>query len=177
MLASTHTSYYDIPLLIYHLHRPIDFLATAELFSTPLKRWFLRSVNAFPYSRARPDPAGLHTMVHRLRKGRAVCIFPEGGIRRAEKSVLEEGNVRRGFGRLAGLAAAPVVPVLVVNSQAYDHGSVWLGWKRARYSVCFCPPMQPPPPNDSDAAKRFESDFVASVRSNYQRLEMRLPRD
>src|ERR1041384_2498243 len=81
IIAATHQSPYDVPLLIRHTRRLLDFVSTVEVFRNPLVAWFYGSLNAFPLDRSRPDVATVRVILDRLRRGRVVAIFPEGAIR------------------------------------------------------------------------------------------------
>ena len=76
LAAGNHQSPYDIPLLMRHCARNIDFLSISEVFSNAIVAWFYRSMNAFPLDRSRRDPATVLTIVRRLQRGRVLCMFP-----------------------------------------------------------------------------------------------------
>lgn len=143
ILAANHCSPYDIPLLIRHSPRPVDFVSIVEVFRNPLIAWFYGSMNAFPLDRSRSDAATVRIMLDRLERGRLLCMFPEGGFRRGDRSVLRGGKIVPGIGRLALLVNAPIVPVVIVNSAAYSRFTSWLPLRRTVYGVAFGPPIPP----------------------------------
>src|SRR6185503_6912325 len=108
ILAPTHTSYYDVPLLVDHTPRMIDFVSVTEQFRKPILRWFYGSMNAFPLDRSRADPKTVRVVLDRLERGRAVLIFPEGGIKTEDESAIRTGKIRPGLGRIAKLARVPI---------------------------------------------------------------------
>src|SRR5262245_50085810 len=126
LLAANHTSPYDIPLLMRHVPRNVDFLSITEVFRNPLVAWFYGSMNAFPLDRSRPDAPTVRIVLDRLRRGRLLAMFPEGGFRRGGSSVLAGGSIVPGIGRIANLAGAPIVPAVIVNSLAYTRWRSWL---------------------------------------------------
>src|SRR5438105_143181 len=88
ILACNHISHFDPPLLAARIRRKVDWMAMADLFSSRLFGAFLRFVDTFPVDRARSDRASVRIALDRLGLGRAVGIFPEGGIRDGAASIL-----------------------------------------------------------------------------------------
>jgi 1-acyl-sn-glycerol-3-phosphate acyltransferase len=143
LLASTHASPYDVPLLIRHVPRSLDFVSITEVFESPVLAWFYGSMNAFPLDRHKPDAPTVRTILGRLQRGRPVAMFPEGGIRRGQASVVHSKKFRSGIGRVQALACVPLVPVVVINSETYSRPSAWLPLRRTRYAIAFGAPIQP----------------------------------
>ena len=85
LLASNHISHFDPFIISSVLRRKIDWMAMAEFFPLPIVGWFLRAVDAFPAERDRADRKTIRTAIERLKVGRAVGVFPEGGIRDGAK--------------------------------------------------------------------------------------------
>lgn len=170
LIVCNHTTPYDVPLLIRHTPRPVDFVSITEAFERPLLAWFYASLNAFPLDRRGPDASAVRTILDRLGRGRAVLMFAEGGIRRGERSVVRSGALTPGVGRIARLAGAPVTPAVVVNSVAYGRVWSWLPLRRVRYALAFGAPISP-----ELSAAEIESAVTASMRSLYERVAARLP--
>lgn len=141
LIAATHQSPYDVPLLIRHTPRLLDFVSITEVFRNPLVAWFYGSLNAFPLDRSRPDSGAVRTIIDRLGRGRAVAMFPEGGFRKGAESVVHSRRIRPGIGRIAHMTGAPVVPCVVINSQAYSRVSSWMPLRRTRYGLVYGPPI------------------------------------
>jgi 1-acyl-sn-glycerol-3-phosphate acyltransferase len=55
ILAANHQSPYDIPVLIRHCRRAIDFVSIVEVFRTPFLGWFYGHMNAFPLDRSKRE--------------------------------------------------------------------------------------------------------------------------
>ena len=89
LLASNHISHFDPFIISSVVRRKIDWMAMAEFFPLPLLGLFLRAVDAFPAERDRADRKTIRTAIDRLKHGRIVGLFPEGGIRDGPRSVLE----------------------------------------------------------------------------------------
>ena len=116
LFASNHISHFDAFILSSIVRRKIDWMAMAEFFPVPLLGFFLRAVDAFPVERDRADRATIRTAIERLKQGRIVGIFPEGGIRDGARSLLEGAPLRPGASTLAHLAGVPIVPCVIVGS-------------------------------------------------------------
>ncbi|MBC8108453.1 MAG: 1-acyl-sn-glycerol-3-phosphate acyltransferase [Anaerolineae bacterium] len=143
ILASNHESPYDVPLLMSHCARNIDFVSITEVFRKPLIAWFYGSMNAFPLDRSRPDSNALRIILDRLERGRVVGMFPEGRLRSGEHALVHTRKIRPGVGRIAKLANVPIIPCIVINSKAYTRLTSWLPFRHTRYGVMFGDPIEP----------------------------------
>jgi 1-acyl-sn-glycerol-3-phosphate acyltransferase len=143
LLAANHQSPYDIPLLIRHTRRLVDFVSIVEVFRHPLMAWFYGNMNAFPLDRTKPDTPTVRTILDRLEAGRCVGIFPEGGFRNGSASVVHSLRIKPGTARLARLAKVPIVPAIVIGSGDYSRVSAWLPTRSTRYGILFGPAMEP----------------------------------
>ena len=143
LASGNHEAPYDIPLLMRHCKRRIDFLSITEVFQNPLVAWLYGNMNAFPLDRSRPDSKAMLQLVDRLQRGRVLGMFPEGRFVRGEESVVKSRRIRSGVGRIAKLSNCPIVPCLVINSIAYSKFINWLPIRRVRYGVIFSEPIEP----------------------------------
>jgi 1-acyl-sn-glycerol-3-phosphate acyltransferase len=130
-------------LLIAHTPRLLDFVSIVEVFRNPMVGWFYGSLNAFPLDRAGPDSKTVRIILTRLARGRAVAMFPEGGIRAGVESVVHSRRIRPGIGRLAALSGACIVPCVVINSCVYGKPLSWFPFFRTRYGVIYGEPLRP----------------------------------
>lgn len=170
IIACTHSSPFDVPLLIRHVPRLLDFVSIVEVFQNPFVAWFYGNMNAFPLDRHRPDAPTVRTIFNRLDQGRVVAMFPEGAIRRGERSVIRTRSIKPGVGRIASRANAPVVPAVVVNSFAYTRCAAWLPVRGTRYAIAFGPPIQP-----SLDPTEIEQTLVSELIRLYEIASKRLP--
>ncbi|HEY6070317.1 MAG TPA: lysophospholipid acyltransferase family protein, partial [Chthoniobacterales bacterium] len=81
LFASNHISHFDPFIISSVVRRKIDWMAMAEFFPMPIVGSFLRAVDAFPAERDRADRKTIRAAIERLKNGRIVGVFPEGGIR------------------------------------------------------------------------------------------------
>jgi 1-acyl-sn-glycerol-3-phosphate acyltransferase len=157
LLASNHESPYDVPLLIRHCARRIDFVSIAEVFQNPFVSMFYGSMNAFPLDRSKRDLKTLRVVLDRLERGRVVGMFPEGRLCPGERSLVHTRKIRSGIGRLARLARVPIVPAFVVNSAAYSRLGGWLPFRQTKYGVIFGDAIQPDAEPDAIESRLVET--------------------
>lgn len=116
VLVANHISHFDPLFLTIACGRTIDWMTTAEFYANPFAAAWLRAVNTFPVDRSRPDRGTLRIGVERLRAGRVVGVFPEGGIRAGPASILEGAAPKSGATALARLADVPIIPCVVLGT-------------------------------------------------------------
>lgn len=171
ILASTHLSPFDVPLLVRHAPRKLDFVSIVEVFRNPFVAWFYGSMNAFPLDRSKPDSPTVRIILDRLARGRVVAMFPEGNIRRLEDSVLNGGRMRPGAARLAQMANVPVLPAVVLNSEVYKKISAWLPFRHIRYGVIYGEPILIQTDLEkTEAAKILEAELKAAFIQLHREL-------
>jgi 1-acyl-sn-glycerol-3-phosphate acyltransferase len=116
-------SHFDPPIISSVARRKIDWMAMAEFFPVPGLGHFLRAVDAFPAARDRADRKTIRSAIKRLKDGRIVGVFPEGGIRDGACSLLEGAPLRAGASTLAHMAGVPIVPCVILGSDR-----LWKRW-------------------------------------------------
>ncbi len=153
LLASNHRSHFDPPLLTWAVGRWIDWAAMVELFRhRPLARYW-NALAVIPVDRSRLDRRAAVTALRRLRGGRVVGIFPEGGIRTGGDSVLAGAGLDAGACRLAVAAGVPLLPAVISGSEQMYQAGGWLFPRRAfDVRVCFGAPLVPSGGQGSDKA-------------------------
>ncbi|MBC7772113.1 MAG: 1-acyl-sn-glycerol-3-phosphate acyltransferase [Pyrinomonadaceae bacterium] len=170
LIASNHTSPFDAAILMWQSPRLLDVVSIVEVFRKPLLGWFYRNMNAFPLDRHKPDPATVRVILKLLKRGRVVVLFPEGGFRRGQASVVHSRAIRPGVGRLAHLAKVPVIPALLINTAAYSRPGAWLPLFRTRFVLAFAPPISPDLPPE-----QIEAAIVDSLATLYDDAARMLP--
>ena len=124
-MVANHISHFDPILLSLLVRRPIDWMTTEEFYANPLVGAWLRGLNTFPVDRSRPDRRALRVGLERLRAGRLVGVFPEGGIRAGPTSILSGVAPKSGATALARLAGVPIVPCLIFGSDRLYAARSW----------------------------------------------------
>jgi 1-acyl-sn-glycerol-3-phosphate acyltransferase len=171
LLAANHISHFDPPVISAVVSRKIDWMAMAEFFPVPLLGSFLRAVDAFPADRDRADRATIRTALERLKAGRIVGIFPEGGIRDGARSVLEGAPLRSGAAALAHMAGVPIVPCVILGTDRFYARKSWLPLRRTPIWIAFGDPIPHGAGLDKAAARaRTEAQLAAAFQSLYTAL-------
>ena len=142
----------------------------AEFFRPPVLGFFLRSIDAFPAERDRADLKTIRTAIDRLKSGRIVGFFPEGGIRDGARSLLEGAPLRPGAATLAQIADVPILPCVFSvpigfipkNMAAVPAHAGWIAFGKP---VSSFPELQ-----KSQARERIESELAAAFKNLYAEL-------
>ena len=183
VLAANHISHFDPFLISIVVSRKVDWVTMAEFFRNPFLRFLLRAIDAFPAERNRAEISTVRAAVERLRNGRVVGLFPEGGIRDGARSVLEGAPARRGAAALACMAGVPVVPCVILGSDRLYSWVSWLPLRRAPVWIAFGNPIAyfPNLPK-TDARERIAAELsvafknlCAELRENFHLTRDDLP--
>jgi 1-acyl-sn-glycerol-3-phosphate acyltransferase len=171
LLASNHISHFDPFLIGLSVPRKIDWMTMAEFFRPPALGFFLRSIDAFPAERDRADLKTIRTAIDRLKRGRIVGIFPEGGIRDGARSLLEGAPLRPGAATIAQMATVPVVPCVILGTDRFYSKKQWLPFRRTSGWIAFGTPISASPNlQKSQAREQIESELAASFKNLYAEL-------
>src|SRR5437764_8095973 len=148
LLVSNHISHFDPFLISLPIRRKIDWMTMAEFFRPPGIGFFLRSIDAFPAERDRAELKTIRIAIDRLKCGRVVGLFPEGGIRDGVRSLLEGAPLRPGAATLAQIADVPIVPCVILGTDRsysknqwlpFRHTSVWIASGKP---IAYCSALQ-----------------------------------
>lgn len=171
ILAPTHSSAYDVPCLMKEVPRQLDFVSITELYRNPFVAAFFNSVNVFPLDRSRPDSPTVRIILERLRRGRAIVMFPEGRIPGEADSVLNGGGIKPGVARIAHIAGAAVIPCVLVDTGLYSRPTSWLPVRGTRFGVAFGRPLRARA-DLPEAQSRIE--LLAEIKRSYCELHAEL---
>src|SRR5215831_3244826 len=180
LLASNHISHFDPLLISLRVRRKIDWMTMAEFFRPRALGFFLRSIDAFPAERDRADLKTIRTAIDRLKNGRIVGIFPEGGIREGARSLLEGAPLRPGAAALAQIADVPIVPCVILGTDRFYSKNQWLPFRRTPVWIALGNPISCfPELQKSQERERIESELAAAFKDLYADLreEFRLTTD
>lgn len=85
-------SYLDPLVIGIALKRRATYMARQGLFKIPLLRTFIKAF-CLPVNRGRPQPSTIKEAVKRLKQGKLIVMFPEGG-RSVDGNLLDaRGNI------------------------------------------------------------------------------------
>ncbi|RLF48458.1 MAG: hypothetical protein DRN19_06570 [Thermoplasmata archaeon] len=109
VLLPKHQRWEDIPLLSFATPRPLYYVAKYELFQNGFARWYLTALGGLPLNRKKPleSRRTMKAVIHFLRKGEGVVIFPAGTYYRGRMGPGHAGIIRLVLSRLT----IPFVPV------------------------------------------------------------------
>ncbi len=159
LLAANHHGPYDVPALMAACPRDLDFLSIVEFRDKPLVGPFFRAMNCTFLDRSRRDPAAARQARDRLRAGRVVALFPEGGFRQPERSVTAGGPFNPGVVRLAKLGGVPIVPAVVLGTSVYSKFWSYRPTRSVRWGAAFGQPIHVTDP--AAAAAELAAAFVS----------------
>jgi 1-acyl-sn-glycerol-3-phosphate acyltransferase len=143
LLASNHISHFDPLLITSVVPGQIDWMAMADLFKPRLLGAWLRAADTFPVQRFKADRTSLRIAIDRLKAGKTVGMFPEGGLRDGAASVLGGAELRRGIRAVAEIGGAPIVPCVILGSDRLYNARNWLPLRRVPVWIGFGQPLQP----------------------------------
>src|SRR5438067_12253402 len=171
LLSSNHISHFDPPIISSVVRRKIDWMAMAEFFPLPFLGSFLRAVDAFPAARDRADRKTIRSAIERLKDGRIVGVFPEGGIRDGARSLLEGAPLRAGATTLAHMAGVPIVPCVILGSDRLYAKRNWLPLRRTPIWIGFGEAISHFPESEkSKSRERIETELAAAFQKIYAEL-------
>jgi 1-acyl-sn-glycerol-3-phosphate acyltransferase len=182
LLAANHISHFDPFIISLVIRRKIDWPTMAEFFQSSVVGFLLRAVDAFPVDRDRADRKTIRTAIERLKEGRVVGLFPEGGIRDGARSLLEGAPLRPGASTLTHIAGVPILPCVILGSdRLYSIKSRKLsGLRRTPVWIAFGNPISHSPGLEKlQARQRIESELASAFKNLYAELQQtfRLTRD
>ena len=171
LLAANHISHFDPFLISLAVRRKIDWMTMAEFFRPRVLGFLLRAIDAFPAERDRADLKTIRTAIERLKSGRVVGLFPEGGIRDGTRSLLEGAPLRPGASTLAQIAGVPVLPCVILGSDRLYSKRQWLPFRRTPIWIAFGHPISHfPELQKTHARERIESELAAAFKKLYAEL-------
>jgi len=168
VVAPNHKSFWDSFFIGVCTRRHVRFMAKTELIQARYGRLLVR-LGAFPVRRGQADADALETARIILRQGGLLALFPEGTRIRDPD---ELGHPRRGAGRLALEAGAPLVPCAITGTEKIFRGGFPVP---RRVQVAFSAPI---PVSDlaatpETAAQLIERTVWPEVEGEYRRLRAR----
>ena len=136
VLVSNHFAYFDPFLLVYAIHKPIDFIMQKEMGIEPQFLFAPMIYGAILTDRNKVGPSTIKESMRTVKKGKILGIFPEGGI---TSPVLTEA--KPGAVYLASMAKAKILPVSV-RGASNAWGNIFRG-VRSRIYINIGKPYSP----------------------------------
>ncbi|MGH8045698.1 MAG: lysophospholipid acyltransferase family protein [Chthoniobacterales bacterium] len=158
ILAANHQSYFDPPLVGICSRRAVHYLARKTLMDWPFFGPMFPDMNVIPVDRGGNDMSALKKVIHKIREGEGVVLFPEG-----TRSL--DGNLQPaqpGVGLVIAKTLAPVVPMRIFGSyEAFPKNSKGVKLHPIRVVV-------------GEPIVFREEDVGEGKREDYQRLSQRV---
>jgi 1-acyl-sn-glycerol-3-phosphate acyltransferase len=138
IIASNHTSYFDIFIALGYLPLNFSFVMKEELFKIPIFGWAVKTLGYFPINRKNPRSAArsMEAMTQFLRGGGTLLIYPEGTRNTTAEPLLP---FKRGMERLAKQAQTAILPVAVLGGKATQK----LPWRTNSFTVIVGKTIEP----------------------------------
>ena len=154
ILAVNHASFYDPPIAVCRLPRPVHFFARNTLFRGLFGK-LIANLNAIPVKRDEDsDVTAIKRVLGLLRKGDSLLLFPEGT--RTHDGKLQESQ--RGIGMIACRTGVPILPARIFGSyESFGRHRKWpkIGQRMSIVYGSLILPMEIDPGGDHD--KRYET--------------------
>src|SRR5947207_3638475 len=171
LLAANHISHFDPFIISSVVRRKIDWMAMAEFFPLPVLGFLWRAVAALPADRYRAHRKTIRTAIQRLKQGRIIGLFPEGGIRDGPSSLLEGAPLRPGASTLAHISGVPILPCVIVGSDRLYSKKSWLPLRRIPIWIAFGNPIPHFPNLEKSAARAcIDRELAAAFKILYAEL-------
>ncbi|HEX2862506.1 MAG TPA: lysophospholipid acyltransferase family protein [Lacunisphaera sp.] len=149
LIASSHTSHLDPPLVGSHVPRQMRFFARKSLWNNRALAWWMNQVETIPVERDSGDVGAIKRVLQALKENRAIVLFPEGT--RSPDGQLQKAKAGVGF--MACKTGVPVVPCRIYGSfQAFGKGTA-LPRLGTPITLVFGPPIPASDYDDPSAGK------------------------
>jgi 1-acyl-sn-glycerol-3-phosphate acyltransferase len=113
LIVCNHRSPYDPAFIQIAANRVVHWMVAREYCEHPAFRWFFRTVQSIPVSRAGIDTAATKLAIRYAEQGRLVGLFPEGRINTTAELLLPG---RPGAALIALKARVPVIPCYIAGA-------------------------------------------------------------
>lgn len=175
VLAVTHLSHLEPAILSTLNCREIGWVTRKEFYCNRLVTWLFGKIGCLRVNRQGIPVSTIRTGIGRLRDGRVVGIFPEGGVATGGETVIRGGPLKRGFCSMAIRAGVPIVPCVVLGTHRLLNVRAWLPFRRSQLWVAYGEPIHPPQGCRStrETRRQLAETSAASFRQLYAGLRER----
>jgi 1-acyl-sn-glycerol-3-phosphate acyltransferase len=157
VLAPSHRSMMDIPLIALVTPRPIRYMGKAALFKVPVLGWLFRTLGGFAVERDGTDRKALRESIAMLQGGEVLVVFPEGTRQNGKKIQ----PLQPGAAYLAMRAEVPMVPVGIAGTEEIVRSRTGVFPGFGRVAIVVGEPLRPPP-RTTRAVPRAEVDALTA---------------
>ncbi len=169
IIAPTHRSNLDGPLVGSSSHRRVRYLGKDSLFRPAAAGWAMRSLGSFPVRRGEADLDAMRVAKEMLDAGECMLVFPEGSRQQGDSI----GEIYDGTAWLASKAGTPVVPVGIAGTEvAMPTGSKFPS--RVPVTVVVGEVLDPPKAKDGERVKRSDlKEWTEELRLRLRECQTR----
>jgi len=114
VVCMNHSSNWDPILIGACMHRPLRYMAKAELFKIPVLKSVVKLFGAFPVDRKTADVGSVKTAIHILEQGEVVGMYPQG-TRVRKKHPAEVPPKSSTAAMVAYRAKTGILPVAIIS--------------------------------------------------------------
>ena len=167
VLAPSHRSMFDIPLMAWLSPRPLRYMGKAPLFRVPVLGRAFAKLGGFPVQRDGTDRKALRESIAMLQAGDVLLVYPEGTRQHGPKiEPLEPGAAY-----LALRAGVPIVPVGIAGSEEILRSHATHIPRFGRVAIVVGEPIVPTPRPAGGVVPRAEVDaLTAQLHDAVQRV-------
>lgn len=182
LLICNHISHFDPPLLGITVPHYLAWVVAADLYTNALLRKFFHWVKAIPINRQIQDRRAVKEILSRIKSNENIGLFPEGGIRYGEDSLLYGKSMDETVGAIAHLTQIPILPVAILGSDKLYHPKAWL--RNTTVDIAFAPALLPSQFSGNSAQIRHQLNqatgqaiqkLFSEVKEKFQLNERDLP--
>jgi len=139
ILVGNHLCGLDPLLIQAAVNRPLCFLMAREYYKKMwYARWIFDRTGAIPVNPGGANRHALRLAVDAVRRGNAVCLFPEGEA----NPVIPLHRILPGAVILAQETGAPIIPFRISGVWPFDHVNLWTPFlRRSRARVILGEPI------------------------------------
>lgn len=141
LLVCNHISHFDPAIVAGVVWEKVAWVVAKDMYAHPVGEFYFNSIDAICVDRQNPDRKAVKEMLRRFKRGESVGLYPEGGIRSGDTSILGGQPVDEAVGGFAQLARVPVVPAILVGADKLYCRSAWK-W-RTTVDMAFGEPIEP----------------------------------
>lgn len=120
LVVSNHLSYYDPPIVVISVNRPMGFIAKKELFTKAWLRNLINFFGAIQIDREKPSLSTMRAIKRVFQAGWSVGIFIEGTRNKTPGTL---GQPHLGPAYLAWTNRVPILPVGLVDTPDPKRGA------------------------------------------------------
>lgn len=149
-------------------------MARIEFYRTWWSSALMRSMGAFPVNRQGMALSSIKKAISLVNERKVVGIFPEGEVRRDRSSILRGGTIKHGVCLISQRTGRPVVPCIVLGTEALIWLRVYRMSKPCRLWVACGDPIYPP---EAGSKREFRRIMAGQIEKSMRALLGELRRD